>query len=161
MPVVRLHLSWTMTETHYIFIIVLTAAVVAVPLFQRPGPGAVLGFLVAGVRSVHGESFIMWQMKYATWLNSASFSCCFIIGIEENRPASGSCKNRIRSGFSEQAVAPAWYWRWPLFDLTLRSAHWWSASTGAVVHCFWLADTSDKGRALGTEYGRASLPFCC
>ena len=39
-----------MTDTHYIIdiLILLAAAVVAVPLFQRLGLGAVLGFLVAG-----------------------------------------------------------------------------------------------------------------
>ena len=39
-----------MTETHFIvdILVLLAAAVIAVPLFQRLGLGAVLGFLVSG-----------------------------------------------------------------------------------------------------------------
>ena len=39
-----------MTETHYIvdILVLLATAVIAVPLFQRLGLGAVLGFLVGG-----------------------------------------------------------------------------------------------------------------
>ena len=58
-----------MTETHYVvdILILLTAAVIAVPLFQRLGLGAVLGFLVAGtVVGPWGLGFIIGRGRDTT-----------------------------------------------------------------------------------------------
>ena len=70
-----------MTETHYIvdFLILLTAAVIAVPLFQRLGLGAVLGFLVAG--TVVGP----WGLGFITAVDEirhlAEFGVAFLLFI--------------------------------------------------------------------------------
>ncbi len=74
-----------MTETHYIIdiIILLTAAVIAVPLFQRLGLGAVLGFLVAGaVIGPWGLGFISAVDEIRHLAEFGVVFLLFIIGIE-------------------------------------------------------------------------------
>ena len=74
-----------MTESHYIvdFLILLTAAVIAVPLFQRLGLGAVLGFLVAGtVVGPWGLGFIVAVDEIRHLAEFGVAFLLFIIGIE-------------------------------------------------------------------------------
>ncbi len=74
-----------MTETNYIvdILILLTAAVIAVPLFQRIGLGAVLGFLVAGaVVGPWGLGFIAAVDEIRHLAEFGVVFLLFIIGIE-------------------------------------------------------------------------------
>ena len=74
-----------MTETHYIvdIVILLAAAVIAVPLFQRLGLGAVLGFLVAGtVIGPWGLGFITAMDEIRHLAEFGVVFLLFIIGIE-------------------------------------------------------------------------------
>ena len=74
-----------MTETHYIvdIVILLAAAVIAVPLFQRLGLGAVLGFLVAGTMiGPWGLGFISAMDEIRHLAEFGVVFLLFIIGIE-------------------------------------------------------------------------------
>ncbi len=74
-----------MTETHYIIdiIVLLAAAVIAVPLFQRLGLGAVLGFLVAGaVIGPWGIGFISAVDEIRHLAEFGVVFLLFIIGME-------------------------------------------------------------------------------
>ena len=74
-----------MTETHYIIdiIILLTAAVIAVPLFQRLGLGGVLGFLVAGTLvGPWGLGLIISVDEIRHFAELGIIFLLFIIGIE-------------------------------------------------------------------------------
>ena len=150
-----------MTETHYIFdiIVLLTAAVVAVPLFQRLGLGAVLGFLVAGAAvGPWGIGFIMAVDEIRHLAEFGVVFMLFIIGIEL-KPARLWIMRRTVFGLgSAQLFATgvvltlaALY-----FDLTLRSALVVGFGLALSSTAFGLQILSDKGE-LGTEYGRTSF----
>jgi len=72
-----------MTEPHYLadILILLAAAVIAIPVFQRLGLGSVLGYLAAGaVVGPWGFGFIEHSSsisrKFGISPSSALFSCC-------------------------------------------------------------------------------------
>ncbi len=74
-----------MTETHYIvdILILLIAAVIAVPLFQRLGLGVVLGFLVAGAAvGPWGFGFIYAVEEIRHLAEFGVVFLLFVIGIE-------------------------------------------------------------------------------
>ncbi len=74
-----------MTETHYIvdILILLTGAVVAVPLFQRLGLGVVLGFLIAGATiGPWGFGFISAVDEIRHLAEFGVVFLLFVIGIE-------------------------------------------------------------------------------
>ncbi|MCU7857140.1 MAG: cation:proton antiporter, partial [Candidatus Thiodiazotropha sp. (ex Lucinoma borealis)] len=74
-----------MTETHFIvdILVLLAAAVVAVPLFQRLGLGAVLGFLVAGTLvGPWGLAYIVAVDEIRHLAEFGVVFLLFVIGIE-------------------------------------------------------------------------------
>jgi monovalent cation:proton antiporter-2 (CPA2) family protein len=74
-----------LTETHYIIdiLVLLAAAVIAVPLFQRLGLGAVLGFLVAGALiGPWGLGYIVAVDEIRHLAEFGVIFLLFIIGIE-------------------------------------------------------------------------------
>jgi monovalent cation:proton antiporter-2 (CPA2) family protein len=74
-----------MTETHYVIdiLVLLAAAVVAVPVFQRLGLGSVLGYLVAGaIVGPWGLGFINQIEEIRTIAEFGVIFLLFSIGIE-------------------------------------------------------------------------------
>ena len=150
-----------MTETHYIIdiIVLLTAAVVAVSLFQRLGLGAVLGFLVAGaVVGPWGLGFIVAVDEIRHLAEFGVIFLLFIIGIEL-KPARLWIMRRTVFGLGTAQVfitgvlltLAAIY-----FDLNLRNALVIGFGLALSSTAFGLQILSDKGE-LGTEYGRTAF----
>jgi len=150
-----------MTETHYIIdlIILLAGAVVAVPLFQRLGLGAVLGFLVAGaVVGPWGLGFIVAVDEIRHLAEFGVIFLLFIIGIEL-KPARLWIMRRTVFGLGTAQVfitgvlltLAAIY-----FDLNLRNALVIGFGLALSSTAFGLQILSDKGE-LGTEYGRTAF----
>lgn len=74
-----------MTETHYVvdILVLLTAAVIAVPVFQRLGLGSVVGYLVAGaIVGPWGFGFINQIEEIQTIAEFGVIFLLFSIGIE-------------------------------------------------------------------------------
>ena len=150
-----------MTETHFIvdILVLLAAAVVAVPLFQRLGLGAVLGFLVAG--TLVGP----WGLGYIEAVDEirhlAEFGVVFllfVIGIEM-KPSRLWVMRRsvfglgtaqvLLTGTVITLVALA-------FEMPTRSALIVGFGLALSSTAFGLQILSDKGQ-LGTAYGRTSF----
>ena len=110
-----------MTETNYIIdiLILLTAAVIAVPLFHRLGLGGVLGFLVAGALvGPWGMGLIVAVDKIRHLAEFGVVFLLFIIGMEL-KPSRlwvmrhsvfglGTAQERRRSGRERQSVEIEW-----------------------------------------------------
>lgn len=150
-----------MTETHYIvdIIILLMAAVVAVPLFQRLGLGAVLGFLVAGaVIGPWGFGFISAVDEIRHLAEFGVVFLLFIIGIEL-KPSRLWVMRRSVFGLGTAQVLTTGT------AITLLALALGLSTRSALVVGFGLALSStafglqilaDKGD-LGTAYGRSAF----
>ncbi|NNF96342.1 MAG: hypothetical protein HKM94_05390, partial [Halobacteria archaeon] len=150
-----------MTETHYIvdILILLTAAVIAVPLFQRLGLGAVLGFLVAGALvGPWGLGFIVAVDKIRHLAEFGVVFLLFIIGIEL-KPSRLWIMRRSVFGLGTAQVLTTG------IVITLISLALGMSMHSALVVGFGLALSStafglqilsDKGD-LGTAYGRSAF----
>ena len=150
-----------MTETQYIadILILLGAAVVAVPLFQRLGLGAVLGFLVAGtVVGPWGLGFIVAVEEIRHLAEFGVVFLLFVIGIEL-KPSRLWVMRRSVFGLGTAQVlitgtlitlaALAW-------DIPMRSALVVGFGLALSSTAFGLQILSDKGE-LGTGYGRTAF----
>jgi len=149
------------TETHYIvdIIILLMAAVVAVPLFQRLGLGAVLGFLVAGaVIGPWGFGFISAVDEIRHLAEFGVVFLLFIIGIEL-KPSRLWVMRRSVFGLGTAQVLTTGT------AITLLALALGLSTRSALVVGFGLALSStafglqilaDKGD-LGTAYGRSAF----
>jgi monovalent cation:proton antiporter-2 (CPA2) family protein len=149
------------TETHYIvdFLILLTAAVIAVPLFQRLGLGAVLGFLVAGtVVGPWGLGFIVAVDEIRHLAEFGVIFLLFIIGIElkpsrlwvMRRSVFGlGTAQVLTTGTAITLVALA-------LGMPARSALIVGFGLALSSTAFGLQILADKGE-LGTAYGRSAF----
>jgi len=149
------------TETHYIvdIIILLMAAVVTVPLFQRLGLGAVLGFLVAGaVIGPWGFGFISAVDEIRHLAEFGVVFLLFIIGIEL-KPSRLWVMRRSVFGLGTAQVLTTGT------AITLLALALGLSTRSALVVGFGLALSStafglqilaDKGD-LGTAYGRSAF----
>lgn len=150
-----------MTETHYIIdiLILLAAAVVSVPLFQRLGLGAVVGFLVAGaVIGPWGLGFIVAVDEIRHLAEFGVVFLLFIIGIEL-KPSRLWVMRRSVFGLGTAQVlitgtlitlaALAW-------EIPMRAALVVGFGLALSSTAFGLQILSEKGE-LGTGYGRASF----
>ncbi len=150
-----------MTETHYIvdLLILLTAAVIAVPLFQRLGLGAVLGFLVAGtVVGPWGLGFIMAVDEIRHLAEFGVAFLLFIIGIElkpsrlwvMRRSVFGLGTAQVfTTGTAITLVALA-------LGIPMRSALVVGFGLALSSTAFGLQILADKGE-LGTAHGRSAF----
>ncbi|MCB1858759.1 MAG: monovalent cation:proton antiporter-2 (CPA2) family protein [Gammaproteobacteria bacterium] len=150
-----------MTETHYILdiIVLLAAAVVAVPLFQRLGLGAVLGFLIAGAAiGPWGFGFIVAVEEIRHLAEFGVVFLLFIIGIEL-KPARLWIMRRTVFGLgTAQLLATG--------TVLMLVSIWFGLSPGSALvvglglalssTAFGLQILSDKGE-LGTEHGRTAF----
>ncbi len=150
-----------MTETQYIvdIVVLLAAAVIAVPLFQRLGLGAVLGFLVAGaVIGPWGLGFISAVDEIRHLAEFGVIFLLFIIGIElkpsrlwvMRRSVFGLGTAQVLiTGTVITLVALA-------FGIPMRSALIVGFGLALSSTAFGLQILSDKGE-LGTGYGRSAF----
>ena len=150
-----------MTETHYIvdILILLTAAVIAAPLFQRLGLGAVLGFLVAGaVVGPWGLGFIAAVDEIRHLAEFGVIFLLFIIGIElkpsrlwvMRRSVFGLGTAQVLiTGTVITLVALA-------LEMPTRSALVVGFGLALSSTAFGLQILADKGE-LGTAYGRSAF----
>ena len=150
-----------MTEIYYIvdIIILLAAAVIAVPLFQRLGLGAVLGFLVAGaVVGPWGLGFISAVEEIRHLAEFGVVFLLFIIGIElkpsrlwvMRRSVFGlGTAQVLTTGTVITLVALA-------FEVPIRTALIVGFGLALSSTAFGLQILSDKGE-LGTGYGRSAF----
>ena len=150
-----------MTETHYIvdILILLTAAVIAVPLFQRLGFGAVLGFLVAGTLvGPWGLGFIVAVDEIRHLAEFGVVFLLFIIGIELKPSRLWVMRRSVFGLGTAQVVATGTV-------IVLVSLALGMPTRVALIVGFGLALSStafglqilaDKGE-LGTAYGRSAF----
>jgi Kef-type K+ transport system membrane component KefB len=150
-----------MSETHYIvdILILLTAAVVAVPLFQRLGLGAVLGFLAAGILvGPWGLGLIVAVGDIRQLAEFGVVFLLFVIGIELKPSRLWVMRRSVFGLGSAQVLATG-------AVITLASLMLGVPMRAALVTGFGLALSStafglqilnDRGE-LGTTYGRSAF----
>ena len=150
-----------MTETHFIvdILVLLAAAVIAVPLFQRLGLGAVLGFLVSG--ALIGP----WGLGYITEVDEirhlAEFGVIFllfVIGIEMKPSRLWVLRRSVFGlGTAQVLITGTVFTLLAIaFELSTRSALVVGFGLALSSTAFGLQILSDKGQ-LGTPYGRTSF----
>ena len=150
-----------MTETQYIIdiLILLAAAVVAVPLFQRLGLGAVLGFLVAGALvGPWGFGYIVAVDEIRHLAEFGVIFLLFIIGIEL-KPSRLWVMRRSVFGLGTAQVLITGTVITMLglaFGLNTRAALVVGFGLALSSTAFGLQILSDKGQ-LGTPYGRTGF----
>jgi len=150
-----------MTETTYIvdILILLIAAVVSVPLFQRLGLGAILGFLVAGTLiGPWGLGFISAVEEIRHLAEFGVVFLLFIIGIELKPSRLWIMRKTVFGLGTAQLLATG-------MAITLVALYLGLSARSALIVGFGLALSStafglqilsDKGE-LGTGYGRTSF----
>ncbi len=150
-----------MTETHYIvdIVILLAAAVIAVPLFQRLGLGAVLGFLVAGAAvGPWGLGLIGAVDEIRHLAEFGVVFLLFIIGIEL-KPSRLWVMRRSVFGLGTAQVlitGVAITLAALAFEMPMRSALIVGFGLALSSTAFGLQILSDKGE-LGTGHGRSAF----
>ena len=150
-----------MSGTQYIvdILILLTAAVVSVPLFQRLGLGAVLGFLVAGALvGPWGFGFIVTVDEIRHLAEFGVVFLLFIIGIEL-KPARLWIMRRTVFGLGTAQLLVTGMLLMQvalLLGLPVRSALVVGFGLALSSTAFGLQILSDKGE-LGTGYGRTAF----
>ena len=150
-----------MTETHYIIdiLILLAAAVIAVPLFQRLGLGAVLGFLVAGALvGPWGLGYIVAVEEIRHLAEFGVIFLLFIIGIEL-KPSRLWVMRRSVFGLGTAQVlvtGTAITLLGLAFGLSTREALVVGFGLALSSTAFGLQILSDKGQ-LGTPHGRTGF----
>ncbi|MCP4283371.1 MAG: universal stress protein [Gammaproteobacteria bacterium] len=150
-----------MTETHYIIdiIILLIAAVIAVPLFQRLGFGAVLGFLVAGtVVGPWGLGFIVAVDEIRHLAEFGVIFLLFIIGIELKPSRLWIMRRSVFGLGTAQVLATGTVITLVALALgiPMRSALVVGFGLALSSTAFGLQILADKGE-LGTPYGRSAF----
>ena len=150
-----------MTETHYIIdiLVLLAAAVVAVPLFQRLGLGAVLGFLVAGALvGPWGLGYIVAVEEIRHLAEFGVIFLLFIIGIEL-KPSRLWVMRRSVFGLGTAQVlitGTVITLLGLMLGLSTRASLVVGFGLALSSTAFGLQLLSDKGQ-LGTSYGRTGF----
>ncbi|MCU7929439.1 MAG: monovalent cation:proton antiporter-2 (CPA2) family protein [Candidatus Thiodiazotropha sp. (ex Codakia rugifera)] len=150
-----------MTETHFIIdiLVLLAAAVLAVPLFQRLGLGAVLGFLVAGTLvGPWGLAYIVAVDEIRHLAEFGVVFLLFVIGIEMKPSRLWVMRRSVFGLGTAQVVVTGTV-------ITLLAQALGMPTRSALIVGFGLALSStafglqilsDKSQ-LGTAYGRTSF----
>ena len=150
-----------MTGTHYIvdILVLLATAVIAVPLFQRLGLGAVLGFLVGGALvGPWGLGYIVAVDEIRHLAEFGVIFLLFIIGIEL-KPSRLWVMRRSVFGLGTAQVLITGTIITLLglvFDLSTRTSLVVGFGLALSSTAFGLQILSDKGQ-LGTPYGRTGF----
>lgn len=150
-----------MMETHYVIdiLVLLAAAVVTVPIFQRLGLGSVLGYLVAGaIVGPWGFGFIDQIEEIRTIAEFGVIFLLFSIGIEL-KPARLWAMRRMVFGLGSAQVALT---GWVLvglallFDQPFRMAVIIGFGLALSSTAFCLQILSERGE-IGTHHGRTAF----
>lgn len=151
-----------MTETHFIvdILVLLAAAVISVPVFQRLGLGAVLGFLVSGALvGPWGLGYIVAVDEIRHLAEFGVVFLLFVIGIEM-KPSRLWVMRRSVFGLGTAQVlatgAVVTLLAQELLGVPLRTALIVGFGLALSSTAFGLQILSDKGE-LGTPYGRTSF----
>ena len=151
-----------MTETHFTvdILVLLAAAVISVPLFQRLGLGAVLGFLVSGALvGPWGLGYIVAVEEIRHLAEFGVVFLLFVIGIEM-KPSRLWVMRRSVFGLGTAQVlvtgAIITLLAQALLGVPLRTALIIGFGLALSSTAFGLQILSDKGE-LGTPYGRTSF----
>jgi len=149
------------TGTHYIvdFLVLLTAAVIAVPLFQRLGLGAVLGFLVAGtVVGPWGLGFIAAVEEIRHLAEFGVAFLLFIIGIELKPSRLWVMRRSVFGLGTAQVLATGTVITLVALalELPMRTALVVGFGLALSSTAFGLQILADKGE-LGTAHGRTAF----
>jgi monovalent cation:proton antiporter-2 (CPA2) family protein len=150
-----------LTETHFIvdILVLLAAAVIAVPLFQRLGLGAVLGFLVSG--ALVGP----WGLGYIAAVDEirhlAEFGVVFllfVIGIEMKPSRLWVMRRSVFGLGTAQVLVTGVVFTLlaQALGMPIRSALIVGFGLALSSTAFGLQILSDKGQ-LGTPYGRTAF----
>ena len=150
-----------MTETHYIvdILILLTAAVVAVPVFQRLGLGSVLGYLAAGtIVGPWGFGFIDQIEEIQTIAEFGVIFLLFSIGIELKPVRLWAMRRMVFGLGSAQVMLTGLVivGLALLFDLSLRTAVIIGFGLALSSTAFGLQILAERNE-IGTHYGRAAF----
>jgi monovalent cation:proton antiporter-2 (CPA2) family protein len=149
------------TETHYIvdIVVLLAAAVIAVPLFQRLGLGAVLGFLVAGAAiGPWGLGFINAVDEIRHLAEFGVVFLLFVIGIELKPSRLWVMRRSVFGlGTAQVLITGAVITLAALaFGVPMRTALIVGFGLALSSTAFGLQILSDKGE-FGTGYGRSAF----
>jgi len=150
-----------MTETHYLadILILLAAAVIAVPLFRRLGLGSVLGYLAAGaIVGPWGFGFIDQIDEIRHIAEFGVIFLLFIIGIEL-RPARLWAMRRMVFGLGTAQVILTGLviaGLALLFDLSLRTAVIIGFGLALSSTAFGLQILTERGE-MGTNHGQTAF----
>lgn len=150
-----------MTETHFIvdILVLLAAAVIAVPLFQRLGLGAVLGFLVSGALiGPWGLGYIVSVEEIRHLAELGVVFLLFVIGIEMKPSRLWILRRSVFGLGTAQVLATGTLFTLlaMAFELSTRSALVVGFGLALSSTAFGMQILSDKGE-LGTPYGRTSF----
>jgi len=150
-----------LTATHFIvdILVLLAAAVIAVPLFQRLGLGAVLGFLVSGALiGPWGLGYIVAVDEIRHLAEFGVVFLLFVIGIEIKPSRLWVMRRSVFGlGTAQVLVTGAVITLLALaFEMPARSALIVGFGLALSSTAFGLQILSDKGQ-LGTPYGRTSF----
>jgi monovalent cation:proton antiporter-2 (CPA2) family protein len=150
-----------MTEAHYIvdILVLLTAAVVAVPVFQRLGLGSVLGYLAAGgIVGPWGFGLIDQVEKIQTIAEFGVIFLLFSIGIELKPVRLWAMKHMVFGLGGAQVILTGLViiGLALLFGLSLRSAVIIGFGLALSSTAFGLQILTDRGE-IGTHHGRTAF----
>ncbi|MCP4040493.1 MAG: universal stress protein, partial [Gammaproteobacteria bacterium] len=150
-----------MSETHYLvdILILLAAAVLSVPLFQRLGLGAVLGFLAGGVIvGPWGLGFIVDVEEIRHLAEFGVVFLLFIIGIELKPSRLWIMRRSVFGLGSAQVLVTGLLITWLTvsFGVPIRAAIIVGFGLALSSTAFGLQILAEKGD-VGTAYGRSSF----
>lgn len=150
-----------MSETHFIvdILILLAAAVIAVPLFQRLGLGAVLGFLVSGTLiGPWGLGYIVAVDEIRHLAEFGVVFLLFVIGIEMKPSRLWVLRRTVFGlGTAQVLITGTVFTLLAItFGLSTRPALIVGFGLALSSTAFGLQILSDKGQ-LGKPYGRTSF----
>jgi monovalent cation:proton antiporter-2 (CPA2) family protein len=150
-----------MTEAHYIvdILVLLTAAVVAVPVFQRLGLGSVLGYLAAGgIVGPWGFGLIDQVEKIQTIAEFGVIFLLFSIGIELKPVRLWAMKHMVFGLGGAQVILTGLViiGLALLFGLSLRSAVIIGFGLALSSTAFGLQILTER-KEIGTHYGRTAF----
>ena len=150
-----------MIETHYLsdILILLAAAIIAVPLFQRLGLGSVLGYLAAGVVvGPWGFGFIGQIEEIKGIAEFGVIFLLFIIGIELKPERLWSMRRMVFGLGTAQVLVTGFVITGlaVLFGLSLKAAVICGFGLALSSTAFGLQILSERGE-MGTSHGQTTL----
>lgn len=143
--------------------LILTAAIVAVPIAHKLRANSIIGFLIGGfVIGPYGLGLIAERENLSTVAELGVVFLLFMIGLELSRDRLRVIGGRFAAlGFLQIVVSmAALLGLLVVLEFTLPTALVIAGALALSSTAIILKQLSDD-RQLNTRFGRAALPFCC